>query len=41
MTVKELEESDESGPAVRGGVVVSSVEPGSPAFVGGVELGTF
>ena len=39
MTVKELEESDESGPAVRGGVVVSSVEPGSPAFEGGVRAG--
>ena len=39
MTVEELEESDESGPAVRGGVVVSSVEPGSPAFEGGVRAG--
>ncbi|MEC8633514.1 MAG: Do family serine endopeptidase [Pseudomonadota bacterium] len=39
MTVKELEDSDESGPAVRGGVVVSSVEPGSPAFEGGVRVG--
>jgi len=39
MTVKELEESDETGPAVRGGVVVSSVEPGSPAFEGGVKAG--
>ena len=39
MTVKEIEDSDESGPAVRGGVVVSSVEPGSPAFEGGVRVG--
>ena len=39
MTVKELEDSDESGPAVRGGVVVSSVEPGSPASAGGVRVG--
>jgi serine protease Do len=39
MTVKELEESAESGPAVRGGVVVSSVEPDSPAFEGGVRAG--
>ncbi|MEC8157694.1 MAG: Do family serine endopeptidase [Pseudomonadota bacterium] len=39
MTVKELQDSDESGPAVRGGVVVSSVEPGSPAFEGGVRVG--
>jgi len=39
LTVKELEESDESGPAVRGGVVVSSVEPDSPAFEGGVRAG--
>ncbi len=39
MTVKELDDSDEPGPAVRGGVVVSSVEPGSPAFKGGVRAG--